>query len=88
MPLSGSWWASESWSTLSGSKYSKLVEAQQAVLPELGVVDRAFVEQQLAANHAVAGDGIALELDARDVELLAFVDVDVHRDRLLLLSLY
>ena len=62
----------------------KLVEAQQAVLPQLGVVDLAFVQQQLAADDAVAGDGVALELDARDVELLAFVDVDLQRDGLLL----
>ena len=63
----------------------ELVEAEQAVLPKLGVVDRALVEHQLAADDAVAGDGVALELDARDEELLAFVDVDVHRHGLLLL---
>ena len=62
----------------------KLVEAQEAVLPKLGVVDLAFVEQQLAADDAVAGDGVALELDARDVELLAFVDIDLKGDSLLL----
>ena len=33
----------------------QLVEAQQAVLPELGVVDRAFVEQQFAADDACRG---------------------------------
>ena len=63
----------------------ELIEAQQAVFPELGVVDLALIEQQLAADDAIAGDGVALELDARDVELLAFVDVDLQRDGLLLL---
>ena len=63
----------------------QLVEAQQAVLPELGVVDRTFVEHQFAADDLVAGDGVALELDARDEELLALVDVDVHGHGLLLL---
>ena len=63
----------------------QLVEAQEAVLPQLRVVDLAFIQQQLAANYAVARDGVALELDARDIERLAFVDVDLHRDGLLLL---
>ena len=63
----------------------QLVEAQQAVLPELRVVDRTFVEHQFAADDLVAGDGVALEFDARDEELLAFVDVDFHRDGFLLL---
>ena len=62
----------------------ELVEAQQAVLPELGVVDRAFVEHQFAADDLVARDGVALELDARDEELLALVDVDVQGHGLLL----
>ena len=62
----------------------ELVEAEQAVLPKLGVVDRALIEHQIAADDAVAGDGIALELDARDEKLLALVDVDVHRHGLLL----
>ena len=61
----------------------ELVEAQQAVLPELGVVDLAFFEQQFATDDAVAGDGVALELDARDIEGLALVDVDVEGDGLL-----
>ncbi len=42
----------------------QLVEAEQAVLPQLGVVNRTFVEQQLAPDDAVARDGVALELDA------------------------
>ena len=61
----------------------ELVEAQQAVLPQLGVVDLALFEHQFAADDLVAGDGVALELDARHVEGLAFVDVDVERDGLL-----
>ena len=63
----------------------ELVQAQQAVFPELGVVDLALVEEQLAADDAIAGDGVALELDTGDIELLAFVDVDLQRDGLLLL---
>ncbi len=59
----------------------ELVEAEQAVLPQLRVVDLAFFEQQLAADDAVAGNGVALELDARDVELLAFVDIDLAARR-------
>ena len=62
----------------------ELVQAQQAVLPKLGVVDLALVEQQFAADDPVAGDGVALELDTGDVELLAFVDIDIQRDGLLL----
>ena len=63
----------------------ELVEAEEAVLPQLRVVDLAFIEEQLAADYAIAGDGVALELDARDVELLAFVDVDLQGHGLLLL---
>ena len=69
---------------LEGLEVLQLVKAEQAVLPKLGVVDRAFIEHELAANDPVAGDGVALELDARDEELLALVDVDVHRHGLLL----
>src|ERR1035441_7350416 len=42
----------------------ELVEAKQAVFPELGVVDLTFVEQQFAANDAIAGDGVAFKLNA------------------------
>ena len=62
----------------------ELIEPQQAVLPELRVVDLAFFEQQFAADHAVARNRVAFKLDARDVELLAFVDIDDQRNRLLL----
>src|SRR5437667_7739681 len=33
----------------------------------------AFVEQQLAADHFIAGSGISAEIDAADKELLAFI---------------
>ena len=62
----------------------QLIEPEQAVLPQLRVVDRAFVQHQLAADDLIAGNGVARELDARDKELLTFVDVDVHRNGLLL----
>jgi hypothetical protein len=70
---------------LEGLEVLELVEAEQAVLPELGVVDGPFIEQEFAADDFVAGDGVALELDAGDVERLAFVDVDLERDGLLLI---
>ena len=54
----------------------ELIEAEQAVLPELGVIDLAFFQHEFAADDAVAGDGVALELNARDIEGLAFIDVD------------
>ena len=62
-----------------------LVQAQQAELPELRVVDRTLVEHQLAADDAVARNAVALELDARDEELLALVDIDIQRHGFLLL---
>ena len=63
---------------------AELVQAQQAQLPVTGVVDLAFFEGNFAADDFVAGGGVALELDAADVELLAFVDVDFQIDGLLL----
>ena len=56
----------------------QLVQAQDRQLPELAVVDLAFFQQKLAADDLVARDGVARELDARYVEGLAFVDVDVE----------
>ena len=56
----------------------ELVEAEQALLPKIAVVDLAFFEQQLAADDGIAGDGVAGELDPRDVVRLAFIDVDVE----------
>ena len=69
---------------LEGFKVLQLVQPHQAVLPQLRVVDLAFLQHQFAANDLVAGDGVALELDARDVKWLALVDVDDQRDGLLL----
>src|SRR6202034_772633 len=51
--------------------------------PEVAVVDLAFLEEEVAANDEIAGNGVALELDSRDGELLAFVDVDVPGDGVL-----
>ncbi len=62
----------------------QLVQAQQAELPQVAVVDLAFFQRQLAADDLVARGGVALELDAADVELLAFVQVDAQADGRLL----
>ncbi len=70
---------------LEGLEVFELIQAQQAVFPQLGVVDLALIEEQFAANDAIAGNGVALELDTGDVELLALVDIDLQRDGLLLL---
>ena len=67
---------SESWSGFSWLEVLQLVQAQQAQLPQVAVVDLALFQRQFAADNLVAGGGVALELDAADVELLAFVQVD------------
>ena len=54
----------------------QLVQAQQAQFPQIAVVDLAFFQRQLAADDLVARRGVALELDAPDKELLAFVQID------------
>ncbi len=59
----------------------ELVQTLQAGFPKLGVVNLAFFDQQLTANDKVARDFVALHLDARDLELLALVDVDVKTNR-------
>src|SRR5271156_324218 len=64
---------------------SQLIQAQQAQLPEPRIVDVAFLQRDLAPNHFIAGGGIALEFDAPDVELLAFIHVDIKEDLLLVL---
>ena len=61
----------------------QLVQAKQALFPQVAVVDLAFFEQQLAADDAVAGDGVALELDPRHGKGLALIDVDVQEDQVL-----
>ncbi len=55
---------------------AELVQAQQAEFPETRVIDLAFFQGNFAADHFVAGGGVALELDAAHVELLAFVHVN------------
>ena len=57
-------------------KIAELVQAQQAQLPVMRVVDLAFLQCDFAADDFVAGGGVALELDAAHVELFAFVDVE------------
>ena len=52
---------------------AELVEAQDAVVPQLGVEHVAFIEQDFAADDLIARGGVAGEIDAADEELLAFV---------------
>ena len=52
---------------------AELVEAQDAVVPQLGIEHVAFIEQDFAADDFVARGGVAREIDAADEELLAFV---------------
>ena len=54
----------------------QLVQAQQAQLPQIAVVNLAFFQRQFAADDLVAGGGVALELDAANEELLAFIEID------------
>ncbi len=53
---------------------AELVEAQDAQLPQVGIENIAFVDQQLAADHLVASGGVAGEIDAPDEELMALVE--------------
>jgi len=62
----------------------QLVQAQQTQFPEVAVVHLPFLDGQLAADDFVAGRRIALELDAADEELLAFVEIDAECDELFL----
>ncbi len=59
---------------------AELVQAQDAEVPQPGVEQVAFVDQQLAANHFIASGRVAGEIDAADEELLALVDgqIEVH----------
>ena len=59
----------------------QLIQAQQRQLPQVAVIDLAFFQRQFAADHFVARRGVALELDAADVELLALVKIDFQADR-------
>ena len=61
-------------------KVIELVQTQQREIPKARVVDLTFFEQEFAADDFVAGDRVAGELDARDIEGLAFFDVDIEID--------
>ncbi len=61
----------------------ELVQAEQALFPHIAVVNLALFEQQLAADDRVAGDSVAGEFDARNIEGLALIDVDVEKEHLL-----
>src|SRR5262249_38218179 len=63
-------------------KVVELVEPQNAQVPQLGVENLPFLHQEFAPDHAVAGGGIALKLDASHRKRLSFVRVDVDRDQL------
>ena len=52
-------------------------------IDKLLVIHLAFFHQQFAANHAVARDAVAAELNARHIELLAFAAVNVQVDQVL-----
>ena len=56
----------------------KLIQAQQAQLPQVRVVDAAFFQRQFAADHLIARGGIPLELNAPNVELFAFINVNLQ----------
>src|SRR4029077_7188628 len=43
--------------------------------------DIAFLQSDLTPDHLVTGGGVALELDAAHIKLLAFVDVNVEKDQ-------
>src|SRR5207248_6970112 len=61
---------------------SKLVETQETKLPGTVVVNLAFFQRQFATNHFVTRGGVALELDAPHMKLLAFINIDGQGDRL------
>ena len=62
---------------------TQLVQPQHRHLPALAAVHLALFQQQLTPDHLVPRDRIARELDPRDIELLALVDIDVHVHQLL-----
>src|SRR5208283_5042696 len=53
----------------------QLVQPQNTDFPGVLVEERAFVNQQFAADHFVARGGISGEVDAPDVVLLAFIEL-------------
>src|SRR5207237_10489030 len=52
---------------------SELIQAQDAVIPQLGVEHVALIEKNFAADYLIARGGVAREIDAADEELLAFI---------------
>ena len=74
---------SESCSGFSDVEVLQLVQAQQAQFPQVAVVNLALFQRQFAADDLVARGGVALELDAANVELLAFVQIDAQADEFL-----
>src|SRR5580658_4835723 len=48
------------------------------------VVNVAFLQRDLAPDHFVASGGVALKLDTAHVELLAFVDINIEKNQLLI----
>src|SRR5258707_9352483 len=65
---------------LQGLEVAELVEAENADVPKARVEHVAFVDEQLAADHLVAGGVVAAEVDAPHEELLALVDGKRHVD--------
>ena len=63
-----------------GLKVAQLIQPQDTGVPQRGVVNVAFVDQDFAANHFVARRGITGEIDAPNEELLALVHVDSQID--------
>jgi len=65
----------------------QLVEAQKAVLPQLGVVTWPSSAISSRRNDAVAGDGVAWNSMRETKKRLAFVDID-HQRSVFLASSY
>ena len=61
----------------------ELVEAQDTQFPGAFVEKLAFIDQQLAADDFVTGGGITAEVDAADVVLLLFVELQSQIDNFL-----
>src|SRR5581483_7366449 len=57
---------------------AELSELVEALLEGLHVHDRAFIDEDLAAEHLVLRRGVARKLEAAEMELVAFVHRHVH----------
>src|SRR5438105_7227805 len=64
---------------------TQLVQAKQADFPEMLVINLAFLQGNLAPNHLVPRSRITCEFNSPNVELLAFVHVDVEENQLFIL---